>query len=311
MALQVDARELRVVVEHLLEVRHQPALVHRVAVEAAADLVVHAAARHHLEGARGHAERLLVPEAAMGAQEQGDAGGRGELGGAAESTPARVEVTRELGHRLADLFRAHGKAGQRPRVLAQEPGDLGRLRAEPSAVALPEIRDAREQGLEPGTAVAVHGWKVRAREEGLLLRGEEDGHRPAALAVVHGQGGRHVDVVEIRPLFAVHLHGHEVLVHEPRDLLVLEGLTLHDVAPVAGRVSDTQEDRLVLRPGPRQGIFAPGVPVYGIVGVLEEVGTGRFDQSVGVGVGGRTFVHENTVAHPTKAIFRSEMEGTT
>ena len=44
-AVQVRAREQRVVVEHLLEVRDDPARVDRVAREAAADLVVDAAAR--------------------------------------------------------------------------------------------------------------------------------------------------------------------------------------------------------------------------------------------------------------------------
>ncbi len=43
--LQIEPGELRVVVEHLLEVRHEPAAVDRVAMEAAADLVVDPAAR--------------------------------------------------------------------------------------------------------------------------------------------------------------------------------------------------------------------------------------------------------------------------
>ena len=52
--VQVDGGEQRVVVEHLLEVRHEPALVDRVAVEAAADEVVHAAERHPVERAARH-----------------------------------------------------------------------------------------------------------------------------------------------------------------------------------------------------------------------------------------------------------------
>ena len=44
--LGVRAREQRLVVQHLLEVRDQPVGVDRVAVEAAADLVVHAAGGH-------------------------------------------------------------------------------------------------------------------------------------------------------------------------------------------------------------------------------------------------------------------------
>ena len=47
---------------------------------------------------------------------------------------------------------------------------------------------------------------------------------------------------------------------------------LHHVAPVAGRVADREEDRLVLAARPLQRLVAPGVPVDGVVGVLEEVG---------------------------------------
>ena len=56
-AVQVGDRELGVVVEHLLEVRHEPAPVDRIAVEAAADEVVHAAGGHRVERLLGH----LVP----------------------------------------------------------------------------------------------------------------------------------------------------------------------------------------------------------------------------------------------------------
>ena len=45
----VDPHEQRLVVEHLLEVRHEPLAVDGVASEAAADVVVHAARRHRVE----------------------------------------------------------------------------------------------------------------------------------------------------------------------------------------------------------------------------------------------------------------------
>ena len=59
-AVEVADGELRVVVEHLLEVRHEPALVDRVAVEAAADEVVHAARRHRVERLLGHPRHLAA-----------------------------------------------------------------------------------------------------------------------------------------------------------------------------------------------------------------------------------------------------------
>ena len=50
--MRAESREQRVVVEHLLEVRDEPCFVHCITSEAAAELVVDAAARHR-------AERLL------------------------------------------------------------------------------------------------------------------------------------------------------------------------------------------------------------------------------------------------------------
>ena len=49
VGVQVDTDQQRLVVEHLLEVRHQPLLVDRVAGEATADVVVHSTARHRVE----------------------------------------------------------------------------------------------------------------------------------------------------------------------------------------------------------------------------------------------------------------------
>ena len=58
--LQIGDGELALVVEHLLEVRDEPALVDRVAMEAAAELIVHAALGHLAQGQQHHVERFLV-----------------------------------------------------------------------------------------------------------------------------------------------------------------------------------------------------------------------------------------------------------
>ena len=115
------------------------------------------------------------------------------------------------------------------------------------------------------------GRVVRAAEERLALRREEDGHRPAAVPGERDDGV-HVERVDVGPFLAVDLDVHEALVHQRRRLVVLEGLVLHHVAPVAGGVADREEHRLVLGPGLREGLLAPRVPVDRVVGVLEEVG---------------------------------------
>jgi hypothetical protein len=113
--------------------------------------------------------------------------------------------------------------------------------------------------------------QVGAREEGVTRRGEQAGHRPAA---VPGEGGRgrHVDGVDVGALLAVDLHGDEAPVDGSGDLLVLERLVGHDVAPVAGRVAHREQDRHVAALGLGEGVVAPLPPVDGVVGVLEEVG---------------------------------------
>jgi hypothetical protein len=92
---------------------------------------------------------------------------------------------------------------------------------------------------------------------------------------------RHVDVIDVGTLLAVHLDADELLVQNLRDVLVVERLALHDVAPVAGAVADRQEDHLALFLGLLEGLGAPGVPVHRIMGVLQQVGAALARQAVG------------------------------
>ena len=127
--------------------------------------------------------------------------------------------------------------------------------------------------------------EVRAAPERLAVRRHEHRHRPPAVARERDDRV-HVDPVDVRTLLAVDLDADEVLVHERGRLVVLEGLVLHDVAPVAGRVADGQQDRLVLLARAREGLLAPRVPVDGVVRVLEEVRARLLREAVhGVSVG--------------------------
>ncbi len=120
---------------------------------------------------------------------------------------------------------------------------------------------------------------VGAGKEGLALGRHEDGQGPAA-AARHDLADAHVDPVHVGPLLAVDLDADEGLVHEPGHLGILEGLVGHDVAPVARGVPDGEEDRLVFRPGTLKGLVGPGVPVHGVVGVLEKIGALFADEPV-------------------------------
>ena len=130
---------------------------------------------------------------------------------------------------------------------------------------------ARSTSANAGRAVRLRGREVGAAEERAAVGREEHGHRPAALAG-HGLDGLHVDGVDVGPLLAVDLDVDEQLVHHRGGVLVLERLVGHDVAPVAGRVADREQDGLVLGAGPGERLVAPRVPVDRVVGVLAQVG---------------------------------------
>jgi len=160
---------------------------------------------------------------------------------------------------------------------ARSPGRAGALGI--GAVEVGQLAEDREQALV-GAAIPVARREVGPREERLPLRGEDDGHRPAA-AAPEEVDGVHVDGVDVGALLAVDLDGDEVLVDEARDLEVLEGLALHDVTPVAGRVAHAEQHRAVVAARALEGGVTPREPVHRVVGMLEEVGAGLGDEAVG------------------------------
>ena len=114
----------------------------------------------------------------------------------------------------------------------------------------------QQHALEAGPAIAIVRREVGAAVERLQVRRQEHRHRPAALAGQQLHGG-HVDLIEVGPFLAIDLDADEVLVEDAGDLVVLEALVLHDVAPVAGRVADAEEDRPIELAGPRASASAP------------------------------------------------------
>jgi hypothetical protein len=250
-------------------------------VEPAADEVVHPARGHPVEGGPRHCERALVAAAVRHAQEELERRVGRKLGRAAESAPFGIEQLGERGRGPGEETTrerlGRGLAGARvPDRLGE---DVGLPREVGPALAV-RVGDRGEHLPEARQAVTRLGREVRAAPEGPAVRREEDRQRPAA---VSGQRDHrlHVEAVHVRPLLAVDLDRDEVLVHERGGLGVLEGLVLHDVAPVTRGVADGEEDRLVLVARAREGLVAPGVPVHRVVGVLEQVGARLGCQAVG------------------------------
>ena len=265
-------QQRRVVVGHLLEVGDDPALVHGVAVEPAAQVIVNPPS--------GHAgERLLhdVPRPGLAlvvpaAEEELYGAGRGELRGGAEATVPDVEQARHLARRLRDRV-GRDLAALR---LVQRLGDVlangFRVARRFGAVLAVQPGHVARHREEAGAAVrVVLGRKVRPAEEHVTVGGEERGERPAALA---GERLHRALVarVHVRALVAIHLDADEVAVQEFREVPVLVRLTVHHVAPVTPHSADVEEDRLVLAPGAGECCLPPRVPVHGLMGGGLKVG---------------------------------------
>ena len=267
--VEVELREQRVVVEHLLEVRHRPAGVGHVAEEPPADLVAKPQRRHRPEREAQESRERVDRLSSLRVEEQRELRGGWKLLLLAE--PAREPVGHLRGllrERIAQRAHAGGVHGFRrgPATGAFEHvGDSARRRRERVAVDLPSAHDLLEQPLE------VCGGQVGEPEQRDPVRGEHDVERPAGVA----QRGLHEPQelrVERRIELAIDLHGDEVRVELCRRIAVGEALALHHVAPVAGEVADGDEDQPVLGAGLRDELRAPLLPVHRIARVQPQVG---------------------------------------
>ena len=106
--MEVDPCELGVVVQHLLEVGHEPGRVGRVAVESAPQLVVDAAVGHCVQGPERHGQSTGIgtrPAVGAGraAQQELDRHRLRELRRAAPPSPRGVEGRLECSDRRIEL----------------------------------------------------------------------------------------------------------------------------------------------------------------------------------------------------------------
>jgi hypothetical protein len=172
---QIEPRQLRVIVEHLLEVRDEPARVHGVAMEATADLVVHPPLSHAATGEDDRLEELGPSRRAVLAQHQLENLGVGKLRRAAESAPVGVDVREQRLGGATGQRRIERRARQRRLVRRRHAGDELRRRlldlVAPLAIRL---RDGRQHPREPGDAVAVFGWEICAAVERLAVRRQKN-----------------------------------------------------------------------------------------------------------------------------------------
>ena len=266
--VEITAGQHGIVVQHFLEVRHEPLGIDAIAMESAAEMVVDAACRHVIERDDDHLQQRFVPRSPPASQQEVEVRGVGKLGRGAETAQAVVEGLGQIG-----FGRFQRGLVQLGRLVAHEVRGLEKLHGlfrllEDVAAALaPRGGHGREHVAEARHSAPPARRPVRAAEERLLFGREEDRHRPSALAG-HRLHRLHVDLVQVRPLFAIDLDTDEIAVQAFRDRGVLETLVGHHVAPVAGRIADREKDRLLLRAGTQKRFRAPRLPIDGVLGVL-------------------------------------------
>ena len=172
--------------------------------------------------------------------------------------------------------RGSGDAHGRLQPVGKTRGAFGNGRA----IAFPAFGDFFEDRSEARPAPFIGRREVRAGEDRLLVRRQKHRHGPAAVSLVHGDGGLHVDLIEIRTFLTIHLDAHVIAIHERGDLLVLERFPLHDVTPMTSGIPDRQEQGLILILGQPERFLTPGIPIHRVVGMLQQVGACFVNETV-------------------------------
>ena len=91
VAVQKILQQLRIVVRHFLEMRHAPALVHRIAMESAGQLVVDASRAHFLQRERGNFQHPRAAARLVAFEQQIERRGMRKFRRAAKSSVARIK----------------------------------------------------------------------------------------------------------------------------------------------------------------------------------------------------------------------------
>ena len=283
--LEARQRDLRLVVQHLLEMRHPPVGVDRIAVKTAADVVAHAAERHRLQRLRHHEGRRVVARARGLAQEKQQLARTRKLRRAAKPAARLVERLRELRDTFLQRIGVGHVSARRHR---SQPSDLlGEIFSRQlhfGALLLPHADDLAKDLRKSRPAPPRVGREIRAAVKRLEIGRQPHAHRPAARPGrrLHE---RHVDAIDVGPLFAIHLDRDEIAIQDVGNRLAFERLVRHHVAPVARRVADRQKDRAVELARFVERLLPPGVPVDRILGVLQEIRAALGSQTIRHSVG--------------------------
>ncbi len=232
VGLEVRGNQERVVVQHLLEVRDQPALVRAVAVKTAPELVVDTPAGHLVQGKRHLVQRILGTGPQVMTQHDAQVPRVWKFGRLAEPTPHDVVVLAQHLEGVVQATRVDLGVAICAALARDLLGQSFSLLLDLALVGGPGPGEVSQHVRESRPAMGAERREIRAPKEGPAVGRQKNTHGPAP-GPGHPLHGLHVDLIQVRTFFPVDFDVDEVLVHQRRHLFALEGLVLHHVAPVA------------------------------------------------------------------------------
>ena len=127
IGVEIEVHQLRVVIEHFFEMRHEPLSIDRVTMEAAADLVMQTARGHPLTGVQHHADRLVILESRAVVEQKRRFARAWKFWRAGEPPVFRIVFVLELSRGVVQQsWREHqGVGGFASRVVFQLPVQAG------------------------------------------------------------------------------------------------------------------------------------------------------------------------------------------
>ena len=178
--MHVILQQLGIVIQHLLEVRHHPALIDGVAMKPAAQLVVHSAPGHLLERHRGRLAAAHCPRPSRHIQQQINRRRMGKLGLRAKPSVMAIELFQSRRHHLVHDARLSAPAARQNSRCTQWPRPRCPPTPTPRRGAPPGVRHGEQHAPKTGPAVTVAREENRSPEK-RRPRGVSmavSGHRP-------------------------------------------------------------------------------------------------------------------------------------
>ena len=273
-----------VVVQHFLEMRHQPEFVGAVARVTAAQVVIDAALRQLVE-CQGHGFAVKRRRRRTGhVPEKFEHGGLRKFRRPRCSAAHRIDDAEQHPRRMIQNGHRWFLPALGLGLLLQCRAQCVRVGDDGFLLRPVGFGDPLQDIWKAGPSIARGRRKISATPERLAVWRQEHGQRPAAVFAHQRQRGL-INVVHVRPLFPVDLDIDEVFVHQRRGAVGFEAFMRHDVAPMTSGVTDRQQDRLVVAPRLIEGLRAPRPPMHGIILMLQQIGTCFVDEQVGHGRG--------------------------